>query len=150
MANTFSSLFYHIIFTTKGRARWLTPDIEQEVWRYLGGIAREEGMKLLMAGGIEDHVHLLISIPPATAVSNAVGLIKGNSSRWLSKRDKKFAGFAWQDGYGVFSVSYSGIGEVTKYIANQRERHAGRTFEDEYRAFLSRHDLVFDERYVWG
>ena len=150
MANTYTSLHYHVIFSTKNREPWLRSDSEQRVWSYLGGIARENDLKALMIGGIENHVHLLLGLPPSLAVSKALQLIKGGSSGWLKESFPRLAGFGWQDGYGAFSVSKSQIPEVEAYIRNQREHHRIKTFEEEYRAFLVRHEIDYNEEYLFG
>ena len=149
MANTFTSLHCHIIFSTKNREPWLRQDIEERVWSYLGGIARENGMKAVMIGGIENHVHLLVGIPPTLAVSKAVQLIKGGSSVWIKESFPGLRGFGWQDGYGAFSVSKSQVADVAEYIRGQREHHRVKSFEEEYRAFLDKHEIQYDERYVF-
>ena len=104
MANTFTSLHCHIVFSTKNRERWLRPEIEEDVWRYLGGICRAHKIKALQIGGVDDHVHLLLGMPPTVAPSDIVKRIKGESSKWLSAERKDMADFAWQDGYGAFTV----------------------------------------------
>lgn len=149
MANTFTSLHCHIIFSTKNREPWLRTDIEERVWSYLGGIARENGMKAGMIGGIENHVHLLLGIPPTLAISKATQLIKGGSSAWIKETFPGLPGFGWQDGYGAFSVSKSQVPDVTEYIRGQREHHRVKSFEEEYRAFLDKHEIQYDERYVF-
>ncbi len=150
MANTFTSLHYHIIFSTKNRQPWITSEFEQRIWEYLGGIARENDMHALQIGGVEDHVHIVVGIPPTIAVSKAVQLLKGTSSKWIHETFPSLGGFQWQDGYGAFTVSKSGLAEVVKYVTDQREHHRTRTFQEEYLAFLKKHGIAFDERYVWG
>jgi REP element-mobilizing transposase RayT len=150
MANTFSSLNYHLVFSTKNREPWLTDEVRARLWPYLGGIARENKMKALQIGGVADHVHVLVSIPPALAVSKAVQLLKGGSSHWLKETFPELAAFSWQDGYGVFSVSQSQLRTVERYIEGQEEHHRLKSFAEEYRAFLTRHGIEFDERYLLG
>ncbi len=150
MAKTLTSLNYHIVFSTKGREPWLHAEIRARLWPYLGGMARESGLHAWIVGGVEDHVHLLVSIPPALAVSKAVQMIKGGSSHWIKQAYPKLAVFAWQDGYGAFSVSHSQLAAVREYIATQEEHHRVRTFAEEYRAFLAKHEIAFDERYLLG
>jgi putative transposase len=104
MSNTYTALNYHVIFSTKNREPWLTEPIRDRLWPYLGGIARENGMKAFEIGGVSDHVHLLISIPATVAVSKAVQLIKGGSSHWIKEQFPKVTAFAWQDGYGAFTA----------------------------------------------
>ena len=150
MSNTYTSLNYHIVFSTKKREPWLVPDIRERLWPYLGGIARENGMKALEIGGVADHVHLLLSIPASMALSKAVQLIKGGSSHWMKETFPKVTGFAWQDGYGAFTVSQSQLDAVREYIRNQEEHHRTKSFAEEYRAFLERHQVEFDERFLPG
>jgi len=150
MANTYTSLHFHIVFSTKNREPWINTEIEQRAWEYLGGIARTNHLKALQIGGIEDHVHLVVGIRPNMSVSEAVQLLKGSSSKWIHETFPSLAGFAWQDGYGAFTVSKSQLPEVIHYVANQRHHHRVRAFQDEYRALLERHQIEYDERYVWG
>lgn len=151
MANTYSSLFYHFVFSTKNRNNWIKQDIETRVWEFLGGIARKHGVTTLQVGGIEDHIHLLIMSKPKFSPSKIAQFVKGESSRWIHE---EFAGmhlFSWQDGYSVFSVSRSGVPKVIDYIKNQRQKHEGKSFEDEYVDLLRLHEIdVVDERFIFG
>jgi putative transposase len=128
----------------------LSAEIRERLWPYLGGTARDNGMKAIEIGGIADHVHALISIPASVALAGAVKLIKGSSSRWLKESFPNMSAFAWQDGYGAFSVSESQLEVVRDYVRNQEEHHRTKTFAEEYRAFLERHRVEFDERYLLG
>jgi putative transposase len=150
MANTYTALNYHIVFSTKNREPWLTESIRERVWPYLGGIARENGMKALEVGGVADHIHILLSVPASIALSKAVQLIKGGSSHWIKDTCPNMTAFAWQDGYGAFTVSESQIDAIRDYIQRQPEHHRTKTFVEEYRAFLERHHIDFDERYLLG
>lgn len=150
MANTYASLHYHVIFSTKNREPSLTATIRQRLWPYLVGIARENGIKALTVDGVADHVHVLLSIPPSIAVAKAVQLIKGGSSHWIKHEFCQSASFAWQDGYGAFTVSESQIDSVKVYVQRQEEHHRTKTFAEEYRAFLERHHVEFDEKYWLG
>ncbi len=149
MPNTYSAIFHHLVFSTKHREPRIRPDIETRVWEYLGGIVSANDGLPLRVGGIENHVHLLVGMTPSAAPARLVQQIKCGSSKWLHENFPDMADFAWQDGYGVFSVSRSAIPEVSRYIDNQREHHRHKTFEDEYRAFLKRHGVAFDERYLF-
>lgn len=149
MANTYTSLHYHVVFSTKDRQPWITDDIEERVWKFIGGIARENKMKALLVGGMPDHLHLALAIPPTLAVSNALRLLKGGSSKWIKDTFPKMRGFAWQDGYGAFTVSKSSLPDVLAYIQNQREHHRGKTFQEEFLAFLIRHEVEYKEKYLW-
>jgi REP-associated tyrosine transposase len=150
MANTYTSLNYHLVFSTKNREAWLVEAVRERLWPYLGGIARENEMKPIEIGGMADHVHILVSIPASMALSKAVQLIKGGSSLWVKKSFPNMAGFAWQDGYGAFTVSESQLGTVRDYISRQPEHHRTKTFAEEYKGFLKRHHIEFDERYLLG
>ena len=150
MANTYTSLHYHIVFSTKGRRRWIHQDIEQRVWEYLSGIAKENKMTPVKIGGIEDHIHALVGAPATLSPSKIAQLLKGGSSKWIHQTFSNLRDFAWQDGYGGFSVSKSQIDGVANYIATQREHHRQRTFQEEFRALLERHGIEYEERYVWG
>ncbi len=150
MANTYSALHYHIVFSTKNREPWLVADKEARVWEYLGGIARANGMKALKVGGYDDHIHLLLALPATISVSKAVQQLKGASSRWIHESDNDMMAFAWQDGYGAFTVGLSQIADTVRYIEGQRAHHRMKSFQEEYVYFLNKHDVAFDESYVWG
>jgi len=150
MANTYTALHFHIVFSTKNREPWLTAENEERICKYLGGIARDKGLRALQVGGCCNHVHVLLSMPPTIAVSKAVQLLKGASSHWIHKTFTDLSAFAWQDGYGAFTVGLSQIADTKRYIENQREHHQGKTFQEEYLAFLRKHGVEYDERYVWG
>jgi REP element-mobilizing transposase RayT len=149
MANTFTCLQYHLVFSTKNREPWLRADIEERVWAYLGGIALQNGLKPLLIGGADDHIHMLLGIPPTIPISEALKQLKGGSSGWIKQNIAGCRGFGWQDGYAAFTLSKSQESEVKDYIRNQREHHRVRTFQEEYRAFLHRHGIQYNERYLW-
>ena len=149
MANTFTSLHYHAVFSTKHREPWIARDQEERLWAYLGGIVRQNQFKQLLIGGMEDHIHILLGLPPTVTVSEALKSIKGGSSGWVKENIAGCGGFGWQDGYAAFAVSKSQLGEVAEYIRKQREHHRFKTFQEEYRAFLDRHEIAYDERYLW-
>jgi putative transposase len=107
-------------------------------------------MKAIQIGGTSDHVHVVASVPPTLAVSKAVQLLKGGSSKWIHETFPALSRFQWQDGYGAFSVSKSQLPEVMTYVADQREHHRVRTFQEELRGFLERHGIEYNEKYLWG
>ncbi|MEW6207389.1 MAG: IS200/IS605 family transposase [Acidobacteriota bacterium] len=150
MANTYTSIHYHVVFSTKNRVRHISQEIEQRVWAYIGGIARAHKMTALQVGGIEDHLHALVTAPPTLSLSQVAQFLKGDSSKWIHAEFPALRGFAWQDGYGAFSVSKSNLAEVVRYIQNQREHHRKRTFQEEYLELLKRHGIEYDERFLWG
>lgn len=150
MANTYSQCFYHIVFSTKERVKFISPDIEQRVWAYIGGILKNHDMTAIIVGGIEDHIHVLVLAKPSMAPSQIAKLIKGESSKWIHIEFPHLAKFSWQDGYAVFTVNKSIVPSVVDYIKRQREHHSSKTFEIEYRELLERHEIDYDERYLLG
>ena len=150
MANTYSSLHYHLLFSTKNREPWIVPRIEQRIWRFLGGIARKHRMTALQVGGVEDHIHILVMAPPTIAPFQMAQVLKGESSKWIHEEFSTLQSFGWQDGYAAFTVSKSNVPEVIKYIRNQREHHRKKTFQEEYLEFLHENGIEYDERYLWG
>jgi len=149
MGNTYATLYYHIVFSTKHRKPWIVPEIEDRIWSYLGGISRENKIAPLQIGGVDDHVHLLLGVPPTIAISKVAQLMKGGSSAWIHDTFANLQRFAWQDGYGAFTVSKSSVPDVRTYILNQRDHHRVVTFEAEYLAILRKHEIQVDERYVF-
>lgn len=149
MANSFSQLFYHVVFSTKRRINYIDPEIESRVWAYIGGIARKHGITALQVGGIENHIHGLMMARPVVAPCNIPMWLKGESSKWISTEFTELKEFAWQDGYGIFSVSKSNVPAVIDYIKNQRKHHETQTFEEEYVSLLRLHGIDYDERYVF-
>ena len=147
MSHTYTKNHQHVVFSTAGRRKILEKSITNKVWAYLAGICRNHGIFVHSIGGVEDHVHLLIEIPPSIAVARAVNLVKSNSSKWLNETKR---GFAWQKGYAAFSVSTSNIAAVTTYIKNQEDHHRKMSFEDEIIALLKKHRVDFDPAYVFG
>jgi len=148
--HSYVSCYMHYIFSTKDRSKIITPELKERLWPYMGGIARDNNMKALAVGGTADHVHILLSIPSTTQIAKAIQLIKGNSSKWISDTFPGLRDFAWQKGYGAFSISISGIDETIAYIQSQDEHHRRRTFQEEFLAFLRKHKIAYDERYIWG
>ncbi len=144
--HTFTNSLYHCVWSTKGRQPVITPEIQARLWPYIGGIARANKISALAVGGFNDHVHVLISLPPTIALSKADQLIKGNSSKWLYEEFKELWSFQWQEGYGAFSIGISGLEETKKYIANQAEHHRQKTFLEEFKTFLEKHGHAYDER----
>jgi REP element-mobilizing transposase RayT len=147
MSHSYSQNYLHIVFGTKERRKLIAEARQPKLWSYMGGIGRNHGFLVLANGGMEDHVHLLIQLPPVLALAKAVSLLKSNSSRWMNEHGTKFS---WQEGYGAFSVSASGLSTVERYIANQPRHHKKMTFEEEYIALLTKHGIQFDPKYVFG
>jgi putative transposase len=147
LAHSAGNLVIHLVFSTKCRRPLITPEIRADLFAYLGGILREMGGTALIINGTVDHVHLLIRIRPTHAMAEIARVVKANSSRWV--KEKWNMQFAWQTGYGAFSVSESNVVAVSRYIATQEEHHRKRTFQEEYVAFLQKNKIPYDERYVW-
>ena len=146
MSHTFTSLRYHLVFSTKNRAPSITPEIGERLYPYIGGIIRHHGGSLTEIGGIADHVHVLATFRPRYSVSEMLKEIKGGSSSWLNDQPFCRDHFAWQPGYAAFSVSESVVAEVQRYIQRQEEHHRTRTYQDELEALLKRHGIAYTER----
>jgi REP element-mobilizing transposase RayT len=149
MPQSFVCLNDHLIFSTKQREPTLPDGLRPRLFEYIGGYLDAEKACLLAAGGMTDHVHLLVSLHQQTSVADALRGIKANSSKWIHEMFPALSSFAWQTGYGAFTVSYSRISRVKRYIEDQTEHHRVRSFQDEFRSFLRRHGVSFDERYLW-
>jgi REP element-mobilizing transposase RayT len=137
------------VFSTKGRRPWINAELQPRLFEYLGGIVRNQGAMLVAAGGMPDHVHLLVSQNKQLAVADFVRDIKSNSSGWIHDTFAGMRHFAWQTGYGAFAVSYSDRDAVRQYLATQAEHHGRMTFQEEFLALLKRHEIEFDEQYLW-
>jgi REP-associated tyrosine transposase len=148
MAHTFANLLTHVIFSTKDRLPLLTPDLRADMLAYLGGITRKLHGKLIESKARPDHVHCLLSLPATLAVAEALRVLKSNSSLWAHETRHR-TNFAWQTGYGAFSVSQSNAPAVVRYIRSQDEHHCMVSFQEEFIAFLKRHGIAYDERYIW-
>jgi REP element-mobilizing transposase RayT len=150
MANTYTELQYHCVFSTKNRQPLIRAEIEERVWAILAATAKTHGMHARRVGGIENHVHVLLDVPKTMAVSEALKRLKGGSSSAINQAGLIDPGmFGWQDGYAAFTVSASVSPDVIAYIAGQRQHHAKRTFEEEYLALLEKHRIEYDPRFVF-
>ena len=148
MSHSYVSNLMHCTFSTKDRYPAIDSELESRLWPYLGGIARENRMKALAIGGTADHVHALLSLPGMMSFSKAVQLIKGGSSKWIHGTFSNQKKFAWQEGYGAFSVSASQVPKTIAYINNQKEHHRKKSFHEEFLELLNKHGIEFDSRYV--
>ena len=146
---SYTSCYFHCVFSTKERRKLITPALEKRLWPFLGGIARQNGMKAIIVGGVEDHIHILLSLPPTMPVAKAMQLIKGGASKWIHETFPEQRLFGWQRKYTAFSVSVSQLDTVTIYIQNQREHHRTRNFQEEFLELLQKHRVEYDERYLW-
>ncbi len=147
MPQTLSLNLVHIIFSTKGRSPMIRDEIAANLHAYLAATARKLGCECFRVGGVADHVHLAVRLAPTKTSADVVSEVKTASSKWM--KTQGVADFAWQRGYGVFSVSPADLDALTRYIDTQRTHHAKRSFQDEMRAFFEKYHVSFDERYVW-
>jgi len=149
MGHTFANLLVHVIFSTKGRAPMLNQGLRDCLFPYMGGIVRELQSTALAINGPADHVHMLIRLSASQSIADVMRIVKANSSKWVHERWPSLSDFAWQAGYGAFSVSESNSQRVKQYIADQEAHHRTVTFQQEFVAFLKRHHITYDERYIW-
>jgi REP element-mobilizing transposase RayT len=147
MPSTHTSLHYHVVFGTKNRHPWIAPEWREDLHRYLGGCVKTLDGIPQEIGGVADHVHLLLGLRATHCLADVVREIKKASSRWIHE-ERRVPLFGWQEGYGAFTVSRSNVEPVRKYIATQAEHHRKRTFDEEYRELLKRHEIDFDERFL--
>ena len=146
---SYVSSYYHCVFSTKERQPLVPPELQDRLWPYLGGIARQNEMKAIEIGGVADHVHILLSLPSTLAIAKAMQLIKGGSSKWVHESFPEHRLFGWQVKYGAFSVSVSQLDKTIHYIQSQAEHHRKMTFQEEFLALLKKHGIAYDERYLW-
>lgn len=150
MAQSFFQGYLHIVFSTKGRVKFLTADVEAELFRYIAGIVKGHGAILIIGNGAADHVHLLVSFSKHTDIPKMIGEIKRSSSKLLKTKGRSLSKFAWQEGYSAFTVGHAQLDVVRNYIAGQKERHRARLFEQEMRSIYRKNGIEFDEDFVWG
>ena len=141
--------YIHLVFSTKYRQSLIHPPIEQELHAYLGGICKQLGCPVLTVGGYTDHIHMLFMLSKKLPLMEVVKKVKAYSSKWIKTKDPDLGNFYWQDGYGAFSVNPREVDVVITYIENQKDHHQKKTFQEEYRAFLKKYEITYDERYVW-
>jgi putative transposase len=141
--HSFVSCLMHCVFATKARRPLIKTALQERLWPYLGGIARESKMKALTIGGAEDPIHVLLSIPATLSVAKSIQLLKGNSSKWIHDTFRENRDFEWQEGYGAFSIGVSGMDDTVKYIQNQADHHRKMTFKEEVAIFLRKHGMEY-------
>jgi putative transposase len=141
--------YIHLVFSTKHRQPLIHPPVEEELHAYLGGICNRLGCYSIIVGGYTDHIHILCKLSTKIALMKLVEEVKSHSSKWIKTKGEAYHNFYWQNGYGAFSVSPAQVEVVRAYIANQHEHHRAKTFQYEYRSFLKKYHVAFDERYVW-
>ncbi|MEI6881787.1 MAG: IS200/IS605 family transposase [Bacteroidota bacterium] len=141
--------YVHIVFSTKYRQALISQEIEPELYTYIGGICNKLSCQVIKIGGCADHIHILCLLSKKIALMKLLEEVKSHSSKWIKTKGIEFEGFYWQDGYGAFSVNPSEIEVVEAYIANQKSHHLNRNFQDEFRLFLKKYEVEYDEKYVW-
>jgi REP element-mobilizing transposase RayT len=150
MSHTYLTCLIHVVFSTRNRRPLIAEGWRDRLHAMLGGIARDRGFPTVTVGGVEDHVHALISLPATLTLADAMRTLKATSSSWVNSTFFPDRRFAWQEGYGAFSIGLSARDATVAYIRGQVEHHRERSFQDEFRDFLTRHGIACDERYLWG
>jgi putative transposase len=149
MAGTYTKLFYHIVFSTKHRQNFISTSVEEELHKYMAGIVRGVDGQCVAINGMPDHILLLVILPPKIAVSDALRIIKSNSSKWVHETHPKLQQFSWQDGFSAFTVSKSNAEPVRQYIRDQKTHHMQSDYKAELIGLLKKHDVEYDDRYIW-
>jgi REP element-mobilizing transposase RayT len=149
LAQSLAKIILHIVFSTKNRNRWLKDSIRPELFAFIAGACKKAGSKTYRVGGTEDHIHIACTLPRTLALSKLLEEIKRSSSAWIKKQDDHFKLFAWQAGYGAFSLGKSQLPQLLGYIDKQHEHHRVRTFKDELQDLLDLYNVEYDERYLW-
>ncbi len=149
MPQSLAKNLIHLVFSTKERWPLLEDAIRQELHNYAAGIFKDLDSPAIIMNSVPDHVHILFNLHRTKALADVVMEVKRGTSKWIKTKGNHFAFFQGQNGYGAFSISQSAVGDVTEYIRNQTEHHRKVSFQDEFRIFLKRYEIEFDERYVW-
>ena len=149
MANTYTQLYFHVVFAVKGRANHISSEWKDDLYKYITGIITNKEQKLMIVNGVSDHIHLLIGTKPNCNLSDLVRDIKANSSKWVNDSNLIKGKFNWQQGFGAFTVSQSGVKPIIEYIKNQEKHHAKESFKEEYVAFLNHYEIAFKNEYLF-
>jgi|ERR1044072_2895195 REP element-mobilizing transposase RayT len=149
MANTFSQIYIQIVFAVENRQSLIKPEFKEDLYKYITGIAKNQGQKLIAVNGVEDHVHILLGLKPTIALADLVRDIKSDSAAFINKRKLVRGRFNWQEGYGAFSYGHSQLNTVIRYIQNQERHHQKHSFRNEYMTLLRKFDIAFDNKYVF-
>lgn len=149
MPQSLANVLLHLTFSTKGRHRLIRPETEDELHRYLAGACRDLGCPAHEVGGTDDHVPIFFSLSRTITIARFVEEVKKPSSKWLKTKGEAYRGFAWQGGYGIFSIGQSGFADLRAYIQDQKKHHRHMTFQDEFRALCRKYGVEIDEGYVW-
>jgi REP element-mobilizing transposase RayT len=149
MANTFSQIYIQTVFSVSNRLSLIQPDFKEELYKYITGIVKNQGQKLIAINGVADHVHLLIGLKPTMALANLMREVKAESTNFLNQKKLVRGRFSWQEGYGAFSYGHSQLDTIVRYIQNQEQHHKRQSFRDEYLTLLRKFDIAFEEKYVF-
>ena len=149
MANTYTQIYVQVVFAVRGRECAIRSEWREQLFKYIAGILKNQGVKLIAIGGVEDHIHILLALNPKIALSDLIRDVKANSSRFINEKRLVRGRFYWQEGFGAFSYSRSQLDRVAKYILNQEQHHARQAFKDEYLGLLKRYDIEYDDRYLF-
>lgn len=149
MANTYTQLYFHIVFAVKGRNNLIAVKWKNELYKYISGIITNKNQKLMIINGMPNHVHLLIGTKPSCNLSDLIRDIKANASKWINEKQFVNGKFEWQTGFGAFTVSQSGIKHVIDYIKNQEQHHNTKTFREEYINFLQAYEIDYKSEYIF-
>jgi len=150
MANTYSQIYIQTVFAVENRRSLITPAFKEDLYKYITGIVRNQGQKLIAINGVEDHVHLLIGLKPAMALADLIRDIKSDSTNYINEQEFVRGRFNWQEGYGAFSYGHSQLDRIIRYIQNQEAHHQKRSFKNEYMTLLRKFDIAFEEKYVFN
>src|SRR2546421_1414612 len=149
MANTLSQIYIHTVFAVSNRESLIKPEFKEDLYKYITGIVRNQGQKLISINGMSDHIHILIGLRPAMALADLVREIKADSSTFVNKNNFVHGRFSWQEGYGAFSYGHSQLDTIIRYIQKQERHHHRRSFKDEYLAWLKKFEIPFEEKYIF-
>lgn len=149
MANTFSQIYIQTVFAVSNRLSLIRPEFKEDLYKYISGIVRNNGQKLISINGMSDHIHILIGLKPAMALADLVRDIKADSSNFINKKKWVRGKFSWQEGYGAFSYGHSQLDTIIRYIQNQEKHHRRRSFRDEYLTWLKKYEIAFKDEYVF-
>ena len=150
MPQSLSQIYIHLVFSTKDRRKYIQESVAPDLYSYMASVFHDEcSSPARLIGGVDDHIHSLFNLSRNWSVGDVVKAVKVSTSKWMKKQAPELRLFSWQTGYGAFSVSHSNLKAVEAYIRNQKEHHRRRDFKNEFRGLLKRHDVEYDERYVW-
>jgi REP-associated tyrosine transposase len=149
MANTFSQIYIQAVFAVSGRQSLIRPKFKEELYKYITGIVRNQGQKLIAINGVEDHLHMLIGLRPAMALADLIREVKADSSNFVNDNKWVHGKFSWQEGYGAFSYGHSQLDTIIRYIQNQEQHHQRRSFRNEYLTLLRKFDIAFEDKYIF-